>query len=46
MDEMLLLGIVMVKDYGLLFYVDRLDTLRVGYSIHGCDHSVIDFGMT
>ncbi len=27
-------------------YADRLDILRARCSVHGCDHGVIDFGMT
>ena len=46
MDDMFLLGIVMVEDYCWLFYADKLDTLRVSCTVHGCDHGVIDFGMT
>ena len=43
---MLLLGIVMVEDCGLLFYADRLEILRVTCMVHGCDHGAMDFGMT
>ena len=45
-DLSLLLGIVMVEDCGWLFYVDKLDILRARFSVHGCDHGAIDFGMT
>ena len=42
-NEMLLPGIVKEEDYGCLFYANRLDTLRVGCSVHGCDHGAMDF---
>ena len=43
---MSLLGIVMVEDCGQLFYPDRLENFRVSLLVHGCDHDVMDFGMT
>ena len=45
-DEMLLPGTIMVEDCGWLFYADRLDILRARCSVHGRDHSAMDFGMT
>ena len=44
-DEMLLPGTVMAEDCGWLFYANKLNTLRVGCLVHGCDHGVMDFGM-
>lgn len=43
---MLLLGRAMVEDCSWLFYVDRLNTLRVRCSVYGYDYGAMNFGMT
>ena len=43
---MLLLGTIMVEDFGQLFYVDSLENLSVRCLVHGCDRGAMNFGMT